>query len=242
MPDTATETPELDLWEFRQNVLRTQSKRHLMMASASLDSVIERMDFCGYYHATAKKLHDLVLERAHPVRMRHDGEIQGWRFEARANISALMQSWHCIPDTLSQVIYWSLGLRHRKPESIRLGSVRGWLDEHPDCRRLKGTLDDWVSHEDYRYLHHLVNYSKHRSILSSDIQYEMLRGDEPTLVFRAFSYNQSKSYPSRPVYDFISAEFGRHEAAILAILEELQQVLASRPSRPGYMKQMVKGS
>jgi len=141
------------------------------------------------------------------------------KFKARANIVACVQSIHAISDILSHATYYALNLTNAKNDrEITVHNVVRWLDQVTDCKALRDHLIELLTHEDYKYIRALANHSKHRSIVSLGLSFNMLKtGNEmKELVFPSFSY-EGKDYPQRKVFELLESEFDRQGKLVMGI-------------------------
>lgn len=154
-------------------------------------------------------------------------ELEDNKFRARAHIVGCVQSLHSISDILAHVIYYAfdLGLA-KKDRDISLGKVQRWLGANQNFKKIKEYLDLLVNHDDYDYLCALANYSKHRSIVSLSLNFNLRRsGSEmKELVFPSFTYDE-QCFRARSVNDFLESEFNRETRLVFEIGNAINQLL-----------------
>ena len=165
-----------DLSSLRKAVKKLYGQEHLERLSPSLDSIVERQEFCRLYFHEAKdtleamlydktdemSLLDLVL----PVAAEERKIFENCKFRARAHVTSCLQNMHSVSDILGHVIYYSLKLEKAKQErDICLAKISKWIEEDCALKPLHTMLNNLVKHDDYKYLKALVNHSKHRSII-----------------------------------------------------------------------------
>lgn len=213
--------------ELKDKVLKTHGKPSYLALSPSLNSLIERQEFTRYHYHEAKDVLEkhmsevstekeiFQLAFSDPCLRTDQFEID--RLRARAHITGCIQSLHSVSDIFSHVIYHSLNLTDAKREcDITLHKVKIWLSKKNHYNEIKNSLDKLTDHQDYKYLTAISNYSKHRSIISINFQFNLKKtGKEmKELIFPPFTYD-GKSYPSTPAYEFLTSEFDRESKLII---------------------------
>lgn len=226
-----------DIKKLKEKVRKAHGKPIYLALSPCLNSLIERQDFTRYHYHEAKYL----LEK-HINKDRNEKEIfqlvfaengtQTEQFEydklrARAHITGCIQNLHSTSDILGHVIYYSLNLTNSKQDrDINLYNVNKWLDKNYQYQEIKNSLDRLINHQNYKYLAAISNYSKHRSIISVNLQFNLRKtGTEMTeLVFPTFTHDR-KTYPTTPAYQFLTSEFDRESRLVIEIGNKINQLL-----------------
>lgn len=221
-----------DLGALKQAIEKSYGKEHLAKLSPSLNSIFERQEFSRFHFheskdALEKILHDKTTQASLlNIIFTKDSEFDECKFRARAHIISCIQNMHCVSDTLSHVIYYSLNLTNAKNESeISLSKVNDWLKSEKKFTSLSRMLESLMNHEDYKYLTALTNHSKHRSIISPNFNVNLRNNgkDMQEMKFREFEYRK-KNYSSRNTYDFLESEFNRESNLIINIGNEINHI------------------
>lgn len=218
-----------NLKELKENVLKKHGKAAYANLTPCLNSIVERQDFARYHYHEAKKLMQSYMDDSYPemelFRLVFTGsgtqkdKLEDNKFCARAHIVGCVQSLHSVSDILAHVIYYAFDLSHaQKDRDISLGKVRKWVGANQEFKEIKEGLDQLIDHDDYGYLCALANYSKHRSIVSLNFNFNLRRSgaEMKELVFPSFTYNE-QCFRARSVNDFLESEFNRETRLVFEI-------------------------
>ncbi|KAA8977833.1 hypothetical protein [Halospina sp. K52047b] len=228
---------EWDLKELKDKVLHVHGKPAYSNLSPCLNSIFERQEFARYHYHEAKTFMEGYMDDSYPdmelVRLvfsgsgSHREQLEDNKFRARAHIVGCVQSLHSISDILGHVVYYSLNLSQASTErDISLLKVRKWVGANRQYKRITDGLDELISHQGYQYLVALANYSKHRSIISLNFNFNLRPSTTAMreLVFPSFTYDGT-FFPATSVYQFLESEFSRESKLVFEIGNEINRLL-----------------
>ncbi|MDY6799169.1 MAG: hypothetical protein SVX28_10650 [Pseudomonadota bacterium] len=215
-------------------MLKVHGKPAYCTLSPCLNSIVERQEFARYHYHEAKSFMECYMDDNYPVmelfRLVFAGSgpdkehLEDNQSRARAHIVGCVQSLHSVSDILGHVVYYSLNLSQARTErDISLLKVRKWVRAHREYKGIQAGLDELTNHHDYEYLAALVNYSKHRSIISPRFNFDFRRLSTE-LVFPSFTYDGT-FFPETPAYQFIESEFSRESQLVVEIGNNLNALV-----------------
>lgn len=203
------------------------------LANASLESIFQNLEFSRYHYMELERLINSHLsgisteaDYFHLV-ITNDSDVLNkedeFKTACKANIMAFLRSIHCNADLLAHVIYYSLGLNLNlktklNPKYLNLKKVKEKLIEINRSEVLIEALDKLTNHHDYIYLNGLVNHTKHRANITSNLNYEIVKKGKDVYKFHfpPFEYDDEK-YEKKSVYSFLHSEFDRQYEQIIEI-------------------------
>lgn len=229
-----------DLKELKEKVLKIHGKPAYSNLSPCLNSIVERQEFARYHYHEVKgfmegymddNYSDMELFRlVFAGSGSHKEQLEDNKFRARAHIVGFVQSLHSVSDILGHVVYYSLNLSQARTErDISLLKVRKWVGAHREYKEIKVGLDELINHQDYEYLTALANYSKHRSIVSLNFNFNLRRSatEMKELVFPSFTYDGT-CFRATSAYQFLESEFNRESKLVLEIGNEINRILKDK--------------
>jgi hypothetical protein len=204
-------------WDFektRNLVEKKYGLNQLLLIRPHLNSIYDRMYFASYHFNEYKKIlrenldakltDSNIVEVLFPTTWEKDSPIKHHLKQVDANIVACLQNLHCCADTLSHAVFFATGLnlapKPLKEKQVALETVTKSISSMPQFDKIKDKLQEFDTNVDWQHLSALVNYSKHRSIIDSNlnIDFKVSNNLPYYLEFQEFKYKDI-SYRKREV-------------------------------------------
>ena len=226
-----------DLTELTKNIQKLYGTEQSKKLEPCLNSIEERKTISQYHYCEAKDSVENILYRKPDAdslidlilidNSKEGEELEEYKFIIKANILSCIQNIHCISDTLSHVIYYSLNLKNPKDESrISLNNVLKSLKSNKSNKKITDLIDSLISNKDYIYLSAIVNHSKHKSIIDNNFKINFREKDKKILEIKLqeFIYRQV-TYPSCNAFEFLTKEFDRESDLVIKIGNKLNSIV-----------------
>jgi hypothetical protein len=236
-------------WNFeetRQMVRALRGEKQEELVSRCLDSLKARQFYAGHHLANFEQL---VVDRLmgapegwSPERLLLPGsseeakENQLLRSRLAAEATACAASLHCLLDTLSHAVAYSLGMNlgtdALSERRISLSAVKKRLSSSGAAPALALALTTIDESGDVNYLEALVNHSKHRSVIRPGLWFDAGTDLQSfSIEFEAFEFRHEKRgpphpYPRREVKAALSHAHGAILAWIVKVGLRLNDELA----------------
>lgn len=187
----------------RTRVHKLFGDRQLALAKPSLASLVDRQVYASYHYHEYKTILDRdidsrlesasILEIALPFHSNNRWNIDNTLNQAAANAIGCLQNLHCLIDTLSFALFYCLGLNlvsnALKEHQVSMLKILALLKKEPKHSQIAAVLDLLALDKNIIHLSALVNHSKHRSIISTQMSVD-LRGTIPyEIMFMQFQYD-----------------------------------------------------
>ncbi|MGO2233504.1 MAG: hypothetical protein ACTH5B_05475 [Marinomonas sp.] len=211
--------------------------------SPSLDSIFENQDFSRFHYGEIQRLIEEHMKDKKSAKdymrlvITNDVDVLNAEHEfktgCRAHIFALLKNLHSITDFLAHVLYFSFGLDRLKtteiaPKKLNLYTVKDKMKKHFNTPRLLGLIERLTSNSDYEYLRDIVNHSKHRSNIMSQLTYDSLKQGKDIYLLSIFAFSiDGKSYNARDVSDFLNSEYDRQSELVIEIGNEINKTVTN---------------
>ncbi|NVK71994.1 MAG: hypothetical protein HWE24_00835 [Oceanospirillaceae bacterium] len=211
--------------------------------SPSLDSIFENQDFSRFHYFEVQRLIEEHMKGKNSARdymrlvLTNDKDTLNSEYEfktgCRANIFALLKNLHSITDFLAHVLYFSFGLDRLNttkidPKILNLYRVKKKIKEHLDTPNLLVLLDHLTENSDYKYLRDIVNHSKHRSNIMSQLKYDLQKHGKDIYKISIFAFSiDGKSYNAREASDFLNSEYNRQSELVIEIGNEINKTVTN---------------
>ncbi len=230
------------LEETRQHINRLFGREQLELAKPCIRSVVDRQMYARIHYQDAHaKIDAYVSAELQELSLLDvtfgDGEAWGefnvFIRTVAAHLTACVQSVHAVPDILSHVLYFSLGLNRTstalRSRDVNVATVLKLLKTDSLFSGLHGLLEGLVLGGSFKHLAALANQAKHRSIvfptLSEDWTGE--REERHAVVFPSFAY-EGVVYPQVAVRDLLEPEYERSSRAVVETGQVLNALLRRR--------------
>ncbi len=213
------------------------------LISPCLDSLYKRQEYARYHFRELEQLLEISISKNKDIKALLDlmspslrGEYDKNKIKADAHLLALMQSMHCIPDTLAHVIYFAFAMNFNvklqvKETDITIHNVKRKFEDHEINNNLVKLISILIENESYKYLNAAVNHSKHRNLIST---YPMIDFNEIEkdfkFVFTRFEY-KNKIYEQRGILDFVELEYDRQSRLIVEIGIVINEFIVENTSK-----------
>ena len=233
-----------DLEELRRAVEKRYDSKQRDLLDPVLQSIADRRYFASYHHGQALKLiAEHLDDKDEAGRLKLEFGVTAdksvayrtAKLQAYAHVVASLQSVHSLSDTLAHAIYFSLGinldpLKAPRQRDVNLGWVIGRMSELPNCCGIADTLRRLRNNDDFRYLGHVVNRSKHQSVVRAGVTQHLGESARTpwTLELQSFEFDRGgarHSYPSRAVDPFLPDEFLRQTKLIVEVGQLLNKLV-----------------
>jgi hypothetical protein len=219
-----------NLEDLRKSVELRFGIAHRRAMAASLESIVTRFQHVEYHIAEFIKFEKATVEGRNSLELikeifRFETRIDEASLKASAHALAAVQALHAISDILGTTIAMSLQ-NHREWKSY-LGQICSIFPV--ECSTLAPYIGNLTRHENYHYLEALVNQSKHRNIITAQLQADLTGAEKNRFDFIQFERN-GKVYGSREIKIFLEDEYNRQAKAVFDIGNELNRLAhANRP-------------
>jgi len=187
-----------------------------------IESLHDRQDFARYHFYEYKDVmhtlnnDKLKIEQALQINNKNKKDA----IAIKANITACMQNIHITHDILAYLIATVLNLDLNERE-ISFVKVK---EKSSSFINLKKLLEDFSGHNDYKYLISYSNHTKHRFHIDSKLTFHFTQDKHYTAIFEKFSF-KGNSYTEQAIESFLVREFNREQKLIIAIENELINIL-----------------
>lgn len=205
--------------------------------SEPLNSIFENQEFSRFHYAEIQRhlqehmvgknsAHDYVrlilTEDADVLNKEHE-----FKLAYRANVFALLKNLHSVTDFLAHVLYYSFGLNLRsdtliKSDRINLYRTKKSLEKVGVPDALMNLLILLTEHEDYIYLHDLVNHTKHRSNILSKLTYD---ANKTGVDIYQTTFLPFEKHDSVTVNEFLHREYDRQSELVVRIGQQINHVV-----------------
>jgi hypothetical protein len=219
--------------DLKSIILDMFNEAQVELARAPLESIFQNQDFSRYHYTELERLIGLHLDDISTEKdyfhlvITNDLDVLNkedeFKTACKANIMAFLRSIHCNTDLLAHAIYYSLGLNLNEKTKLSLKylnfkKVKDKLSEINGSESLIEALDKFTNHHNYTYLNGLVNHTKHRANITSNLNYAIAKTgkDVYKFYFPPFEYEEEK-YEKKSVYSFLHNEFDRQSEQIIEI-------------------------
>lgn len=230
------------LWDrgaTKQLIFDLYGEGQLMLANASLISMVERADFAGFHIREATWRWDQQMREGQGLTIEElfsptCDVRKTWldrRFhEIGAHVQACVQSLHSLADILSHALYYGLALNKKfnlSERDITYKAVAKKLALDQSLVALHEIFYSFTEGE-FNYLTALDNHGKHRSIVESTVWFHDNTVPKiAVLEFLGFTY-AGTCFRGRPILPFLIAEYERINICMIECGIELHKVLQLR--------------
>jgi len=219
------------------DVEKIYGEKQRRLLSPSIDSLIDRKSFARYHFQESERLlknflinktdrHDLV-KLVVGTDQEELNEFSQCLLCVKAHIVACLQSMHAMADILGHVVYYALGMNndHKTRLNLRDVSIRSVLKKltaYSEYKALTDKMSQLTSNDDFEYLSHIVNHSKHRSIIGASFTfYDQVDAERSHgLEFLDFTFNGT-FHSKRWVDTFLEKEYCRQDPLTIEIGNEI---------------------
>lgn len=228
----------------RDDIYCLYGEEQLAELNSSLESIFENHDFSRYHYAEIQRLIESHMIGKDPyydyVRLIIDTDSETrdseheFSLAYRANVLALLKNLHSINDFLAHTIYFALGLNFNSkhvisPRALTLYKVKQKLKYVDGVEQLLQLLYSLTEHPDNIYLKELVNYTKHRANIMSQITYDSNKTGKDIYQISIVEFEGDvRKYKPRLVDDFLSSEYNRQNGLIIRIGNEINDIVKYR--------------
>ena len=208
-------------------------KDQINLVEPSLESIFENQDFSRFHYSELQRLITSHVDGKNSSEdyfklvMTNDNDVKNDEYEfkiaCKANIMAFVRSLHSNADLLAHTIYYSLGLNLSKetelnPRQINIFNIKTKLEKMQGTCSLINELNNLTDHKDFKYLNSLVNHSKHRANISSNLTYQLKNTGKSIyqFFFQKFEYDKI-NYEEQSTDSFLNREYDRQSEAVIVI-------------------------
>jgi hypothetical protein len=233
-----------NLKALHENVEKLYGTEQKQLVAESSNSIIERQEYARFHFHEAVNTFNGYFENKKSLReaislvfSKDASEAENFEFiklKTQAHIFGFMQSLHSVSDILSHVTFYSIGfnISHKTSISVKrlyAHTLVNFLEKSSIYLHLASLLKELIEHEEYKYLADVVNHSKHRSIIEPffNVNLKKPEGEHHEIKFRSFNFN-GVSYSQRLAFDFMEPEFDRQSKLIIAIGNEINQIVSQK--------------
>jgi hypothetical protein len=223
--------------DLKNIILDMFNEDQVELASAPLESIFQNLEFSRYHYMELERLINLHLSGISTEKdyfqlvMTNDFDVLNkedeFKTACKANIMAFLRNIHCNADLLAHFIYYSMGLNLNKKTELNLKylnlkKVKDKLSEINGSESLVEAIGEFTNHHHYIYLNGLVNHTKHRANITSNLDYEIVKKGKDVYKFNfpPFEYDEEK-YEKKSVYSFLHSEFDRQSEQIIEICNKV---------------------
>lgn len=227
-----TSKPNWNLQDLKEKVEAKFGSPQRDALELALKSITQRQEFAKYHFAElARKFKEatgtgdttlnLVNKMADAAGSEPTGEFLQIQLAVAANAHATLQCVHTFADVLAHAIYFALGMNlrpeHKMSETgVRMETVQKRLGKVDGAEHIVSLLDELVNDEDFRYLGHVVNQSKHYAVVDAQIAADLTGAGKHEIFLKALKRGYV-SYGPRRFGDFMKAEYDRQSRLIVHI-------------------------
>ncbi len=215
---------EVNLKVLKELVCKKVSIESSKKINAIIESLHDRQDYARYHYQTYRSIIEKVdndLLKFKLALQIEDADKKDM-IAIKANITSCIQSIHITHDILAYLISTILSLNLNESK-ITFNNV---LKKVNDYKNLKNLLDEFSSHNDYKYLVSYVNHTKHRFHIEPKITYYFTVNKDYIAEFEEFDFKGNK-YEKQNIEEFLLREFNREQKLIIEIENELINILSN---------------
>lgn len=232
MSEPMSGKPKWDVLALKEKVEARFGRPQRDALEPALKTISQRQDFAKYHFSElARKLKaaigtgdttsNLVLLMSDAASPEPTGEFLQIQLAVAAHAHATLQCVHTFADVMAHAIYYALGMNLRSESrmnetAVRIENVQKKLGRVDGAEQIVSLLHELVSDEDFQYLGHVVNQSKHYAVVEAQIAADLTGADKHGIFLKAFKRG-NVNYAPRRFEDFMKSEFDRQSRLIVHI-------------------------
>lgn len=230
-----------DVKRTRSLIDRAFGRGQLQLARPAIKSVSDRLDYANYHYREAMRLTKefagkyLTNQPLLAVALSSDNDerhaFEELMTQLGAHTIACVQSIHALPDILSHMLYFSLGLNRGsalEEQRVEVRAVCKLLKRRPKYVEFADALESMVSEDAFAHVSALANHSRHRSIVQPQLNEDLtgLRADRHEVRFSSFNY-LGKSFPVVGVRALLEPAYASCSQIVVGTGETLNRTLSA---------------